>query len=238
MTVRLWDSDVGSIPVGAPRDTLQYVYGKRSSGILWFRGEVDASLELHLDDGNVVNCIGADDEVLLAHLLVSSSLVTEQELEDLAARPEPRWLAEALVDEGILSQQVLQSILAELVKDQIFHACATAWKVIEFEEDVPTFEPDLLPNLNLGEILENVQGWSSRVLPLQALVTDGHDAVIQRRADVEASSAEQRIVLDQIRGVTRYSEIISRAPLARYRTMDVLVSLVTCGAITIAPAVE
>ena len=236
MKVRFWDAELGSVPESAPRDSLEYLVGKRSCGILWFRGAATPDLELHIHDGRVVNCIGGDDEALLTQLLVSSSLGSEPQLEELAERSGRLWLAEALVETGVLATQVIQPIRVEIVRDQIFRACVTEWQVIEFEENAPTFEPDLLPSLDLREILSEVQGWSSRVRPLQALVADGHDAVIERRADVDAKGAEQRIVLNQIRGAVRYSEALLRAPLARYRTMVVLVSLVTCGAIAIFPA--
>jgi len=235
--VRLWDSALGSVPESASRDSLQYLYEKRSCGILWFRGSHGAVLELHLHDGNVVNCLGTDDEALLGQLLVSSSLVSEQELLDLASRAKPRWLAEALVESGLLPQRVLQPILADLVKDQVFHACVTAWDVIEFDEDVPTFEPDLMPPMGLSEVLIPIREWAERVKPLLALVDEGHDAILARRQDADVGAEELRLVLDEIQGETRYPAFLSRAPLARYRTMDILVTLVTRGAITISPDV-
>ena len=231
MTVGVLDASAGSVPAAAVRESIGQLSESRGSGVLSLRSPEHSDLRVHFHDGKIVNCVNAANEWLLARLIVSSEMIPAKIFEDILEQQDRPWLCDALEDAGLLSEQTLQSLLAELTRDILFHACLARWSVLEFDEEAPTFQPDLHPEMDTNELMAEAGKWNARVRPLLVLLTRERDPLIDRRPDVDGLSVEERLVLARIPGPIRYSEVLSHAPLARYRTMDVLAQLAASDAI-------
>lgn len=131
---RYWSNDEGPAPVHITGDALRAIYSARKSGLLFLRAQGWTDCDIHFRDGKVVGCAGPADEWRLGRLLISTGTLTPEDLEGVVANLHTTWLADAVVDRGLLTTSALEGLVGDLIRDSFVFACGAPWRNIWFEE--------------------------------------------------------------------------------------------------------
>jgi curved DNA-binding protein CbpA len=139
-------------------ELLQEVYSRALSGSL--RVEHDNSkIVLYLEEGRVIYAASNVPQLRLAEYLKAQKLLTEEQLSEFSSKRSDLALAGALTDQGVLSSQALDPIVANLAYDTV--RLALIWTEGAWHYDSRTKLGDSIRlNLDLQKLLLE---WSRKV---------------------------------------------------------------------------
>jgi hypothetical protein len=232
---RYWSNDDGPAPVHITGDALRTIYSGRKSGLLFLRAEGWTDCDVHFRDGKVVGCAGPADEWRLGRLLIATGTLTPEVLEGLIANLHTTWLADALVDESLLTQAALDDLVSELVKDNFLFACGAPWRSIWFDEHEIAFPLDLQRGFDTSQLFVEAKRWNAWVRRILPMLTQGQDPVLEAASVGELPGGDEQTVLRCVWEPIPYSMLLAHAPLVPSRTAAALVKLVATGTVHVLP---
>jgi len=232
---RYWSHDDGPAPVHVTGDALRTICSGRRSGLLFLRADGWTDCDVHFREGRVVGCAGPADEWQLGRLLIATGTLKPEDLGDLVANMHTTWLADALVDRGLLTAAALEELVSDLVRDNFVFACGAPWRNIWFDEQEIAFPLDLEEGFDTAQLFVEAKRWNAWVYRVLPLITQDRDPVVESAPTAELPAEDALTVLRFIREPVRYSMLLARSPLVPSRTMAALVKLAALGAVNVHP---
>lgn len=226
-----WSHDDGPAPVHVTGDALRTIYSARKSGLLFLRAQGWTDCDIHFREGKVVACAGPADEWRLGRLLIATGAVRAPDLEPLAVNLHTTWLADALLDEDLVTPSELEDLVTELVRDSFITACGAPWRNIWFEEHEIAFPLDLKRGFDTAQLFVEAKRWNAWVRRILPMITRGQDPVIEEATCGELPDGDAAEVARCLSEPIQYSMLLARSPLVPTRTASALVKLAAMGAV-------
>ena len=233
MANSFWDASLGSAPVYVTGRAIRTICDQKRTGVLFMHAEHHTNLDLYVSEGRITGGRGETDDWMLARLVVSTGMVAPDLLEAYTDELQLSYLADVLVDHGLVSREMLGSLVNEMVLDSLMFACITPWESLRFAECVTAPPDPYRVDMDGSALLVQAAEWYGWVKPVMDLASRGPNLWIEVKPGVDLDGIEQRIVSSLIGDSVRFSELMAMAPLPRWRTLEVVVQLLSVGVVSL-----
>ena len=214
--------------------TLRQLQQDAATGILRLRSVLATDVDVYFMNGAVIAASTLPDDWLLARLLVAGGALDEAALRTVAADLGDGPLPDSLLEQDLLSVDVLHKNQEECFCDNVVHACVTPWESAVFGAEDAVFPPDMQLGVDTENFLDEIAAWYDRTRSLLGILRRPADPLLARTNAPVSTVREHAAIAALCQGEVHLSLVIARSPLVPFRTILVVAQLIAAGSVSIA----